>query len=69
MNDTPIERHIDIRGEGGLIIAPYNTHANGQVYQPVVNPNWDLWGFEDLPDFTEKEWQQITGNKKQNGQH
>ena len=68
LNDTPIERHIDIRGEGGLIIAPYNTHANGQVYQPVINTNWDLWGFEDLPDFTEKEWQQITGNKKQNGQ-
>ena len=68
LNETPIERHIDIRGEGGLIIAPYNTHANGQVYQPVINPNWDLWGFEDLPDFTEKEWQQITGNKKQNGQ-
>jgi hypothetical protein len=67
-NDTPIERHIDIRGEGGLIIAPYNLHANGQVYQPVVNPNWDLWGFEDLPDFTETEWLQITGNKKQNGQ-
>ena len=22
LNDTPIERHIDIRGEGGLIIAP-----------------------------------------------
>lgn len=68
LNDTPIERHIDIRGEGGLIIAPYNTHANGQVYQPVINTNWDLWGFEDLPDFTEKEWVQITGNKKQNGQ-
>ncbi len=68
LNDTPIERHIDIRGEGGLIIAPYNLHANGQVYEPIVNNNWDLWGFEDLPDFTEKEWIQITGNKKSNGQ-
>lgn len=68
INETPIERHIDIRGEGGLIIAPYNLHANGQVYEPIVNPNWDLWGFDDLPDFTEKEWVQITGNKKTNGQ-
>jgi hypothetical protein len=30
-NDTPIERLIDIRGVGGLIIAPWNRHANGQV--------------------------------------
>ena len=67
-NETPIERHIDLRGEGGLIIAPYNKHANGQTYMPIQNPNWDLWGFEDLPDFTEKEWVQITGNNKVNGQ-
>ena len=34
VNETPIERHIDIRGEGGLIIAPYNRHANGLMYKP-----------------------------------
>jgi hypothetical protein len=36
-NETPIERLIDIRGVGGLIIAPYNRHANGQVYKPVFS--------------------------------
>ena len=67
MNDTPIERHIDIRGEGGLIIAPYNKHANGTIYKPVTIAEWDIYDVNDLPDFTETEWVQITGNKKQNG--
>tara|TARA_R100000773_G_C4219090_1_gene117629 strand:- start:820 stop:2940 length:2121 start_codon:yes stop_codon:yes gene_type:complete len=63
-NDTPIERHIDIRGEGGLIIAPYNKHASGVLYKPNFIPEWDLHDFDDLPDFTEKEWIKITGNGK-----
>ena len=63
-NDTPIERLIDIRGEGGLIIAPYNKHANGNIYSPKTIPEWDLFDFDDLPNFTEKEWVQITGNGK-----
>ena len=37
-NTTPIERLIDIRGVGGLIIAPYNRHANGQVYKACYDP-------------------------------
>jgi hypothetical protein len=63
-NDTPIERLIDIRGVGGLIIAPYNKHANGQVYRPQILVEWDLHDFTDLPDFTEKEWLKITGVPK-----
>ena len=63
-NETPIERLIDIRGEGGLIIAPYNKHANGNTYNPKIITEWDLHDFDDLPDFTEKEWVQITGNGK-----
>jgi hypothetical protein len=65
-NDTPIERLIDIRGDGGLIIAPYNKHANGNLYKPQTIPEWDIHDFDDLPDFTEKEWEQITGNSKNN---
>jgi hypothetical protein len=57
---------IDIRGEGGLIIAPYNKHANGNLYRPQTIPEWDVHDFDDLPDFTEKEWEQITGNGKNN---
>tara|TARA_R110000803_G_scaffold126284_2_gene193758 strand:+ start:2410 stop:4530 length:2121 start_codon:yes stop_codon:yes gene_type:complete len=63
-NDTPVERLIDIRGVGGLIIAPYNRHANGQVYRPQVLVEWDLHDFTDLPDFTEQEWVKITGVPK-----
>lgn len=63
-NDTPIERHIDIRGEGGLIIAPYNRHASGAMYKPQLFPEWDVHDFDDLPDFTEKEWIAITGNSR-----
>ena len=63
-NTTPIERLIDIRGVGGLIIAPYNRHANGQVYKPVMIPDWKIYDYTDLPDFPEKEYLQITGVPK-----
>ena len=64
-NETPIERLIDIRGEGGLIIAPHNRHANGAIYKPVFLDGWPIHDFTDLPDFTEKEWFQITGVPKE----
>jgi len=64
-NETPIERLIDIRGEGGLIIAPHNRHANGAIYKPVYLDGWTVHDFTDLPDFTEKEWFQITGVHKE----
>ena len=63
-NDTPIERLIDIRGVGGLIIAPYNRHANGQVYKPITFPDWKIYDHTDLPDFTEIEYTKITGVPK-----
>jgi len=63
-NDTPIERLIDIRGVGGLIIAPYNRYANGQVYKPVIFPDWKIYDHTDLPDFTDKEYIKITGVPK-----
>jgi len=64
-NETPIERLIDIRGEGGLIIAPHNRHANGAIYKPVYLDGWPIHDFTDLPDFTDKEWFQITGVPKE----
>ena len=63
-NETPIERLIDLRGVGGLIIAPYNRHANGSVYRPVVIHDWDLHDVDDLPNFTETEFHKITGVPK-----
>ena len=66
-NETPIERLIDIRGEGGLIIAPYNRHANGAIYKPVFLDGWSVYDIGDLPDFTEKEWYKITGVPKESG--
>ena len=62
--ETPIERLIDIRGVGGLIIAPWNRHANGQVYKPVTFADWKIYDHNDLPDFTEVEFQKITGVPK-----
>lgn len=63
-NETPIERLIDIRGEGGLIIAAYNRHANGQLYQPLRLDGWDVFDHNDLPDFTSVEFEKITGVPK-----
>ena len=63
-NDTPVERLIDLRGVGGLIIAPYNRHANGQMYKPIPLPGWDIFDHKDLPDFTPKEFEKITGVPK-----
>lgn len=63
-NETPIERLIDIRGEGGLIIAAYNRHANGQLYKPLRLDGWDVFDHNDLPDFTSVEFEKITGVPK-----
>ena len=62
--ETPIERLIDIRGVGGLIIAPWNRHANGQIYKPITFPDWKIHDHNDLPDFTEVEFAKITGVPK-----
>ena len=62
--ETPIERLIDIRGVGGLIIAPWNRHANGQIYKPITFPDWKINDHTDLPDFTEIEFAKITGVPK-----
>jgi hypothetical protein len=58
---------IDIRGAGGLIIAPHNIHANGNVYKPIVIHDWQLDDVSDLPNFTKELWVMITGAEKANG--
>jgi hypothetical protein len=47
---------IDIRGVGGLIVAPHNIHATGAIYTPIKILDWDLNDVEDLPDFTKELW-------------
>ena len=58
---------IDIRGTGGLIIAPHNIHASGAIYMPKVIHDWQLDDISDLPDFTKELWVMITGAEKSNG--
>ena len=58
---------IDIRGVGGLIIAPYNIHATGAIYEPQVIPGWELYDTGDLPDFSREDWVKVTGADKING--
>lgn len=58
---------IDIRGVGGLIIAPYNIHATGAIYEPKFILDWDWHDTSDLPDFTKENWVQVTGAEKLNG--
>jgi hypothetical protein len=58
---------IDIRGVGGLIIAPYNIHATGAIYEPQVIPGWKLHDTGDLPDFSREDWVKVTGADKING--
>ncbi len=57
---------IDIRGEGGLIIAPYNIHATGAIYEPKFIEEWDWHDTNDLPDLTKEHWVMITGVDKVN---
>jgi len=57
---------IDIRGEGGLIIAPYNIHATGAIYEPKFIEEWDWYDTNDLPDLTREHWVMITGVDKVN---
>jgi len=61
------EKLIDIRGVGGLIIAPYNIHATGAIYEPQVIPDWELHDTGDLPDFSREDWVKVTGADKING--
>jgi len=58
---------IDIRGVGGLIIAPYNIHATGAIYEPQVIPGWELHDTGDLPNFSREDWVKVTGADKING--
>jgi len=58
---------IDLRGVGGLIIAPHNIHATGAIYEPIVIHDWGLNDVDDLPDFTKELWVKITGAEKLNG--
>tara|TARA_R110000796_G_scaffold47959_2_gene114932 strand:+ start:2049 stop:4169 length:2121 start_codon:yes stop_codon:yes gene_type:complete len=58
---------IDIRGVGGLIIAPYNIHATGAIYEPKFIDGWDWHDTSDLPNLTKEHWVMITGAEKLNG--
>ena len=58
---------IDLRGVGGLIIAPHNIHATGAIYEPIVIHDWGLNDVDDLPDFTKELCVKITGAEKLNG--
>ena len=58
---------IDIRGVGGLIIAPYNIHATGAIYEPQLIQDWELHDTGDLPDFSREDWVKVTGADKING--
>jgi len=59
---------IDIRGVGGLIVAPHNIHATGAIYTPTRIEDWDLNDVDDLPNLTKELWVKITGVEKLNGQ-
>ena len=66
-DSTDPAKLIDLRGVGGLIIAPHNIHATGAIYEPIVIHDWGLDDFDDLPDFTKELWVKITGAEKLNG--
>ena len=58
---------IDIRGVGGLIVAPHNIHATGAIYTSTRIDDWDLNDVDDLPNLTQELWVKITGVEKLNG--
>ncbi len=58
---------IDIRGVGGLIVAPHNIHATGAIYTPTRIDDWDINDVDDLPNLTQELWVKITGVEKLNG--
>ena len=65
--DYDTAKLIDIRGVGGLIIAPYNIHATGAIYEPQLISDWELHDTGDLPNFSREDWVKVTGADKING--
>ena len=47
-NSVRIAPDVDIRGEGGYVVAPPSTHANGSKYEWIFSGD----GFDDMPEFT-----------------
>jgi hypothetical protein len=56
-----IEKEIDIKGRGGYVIAPFNTHSTGATYEPKLDEGFDVHNFHDLPEFTMKDVESIRG--------
>jgi len=56
-----IEKEIDIKGKGGYVIAPFNTHSSGATYEPKMDEGFDIHNFHDLPDLTVEDIESIKG--------
>ncbi|MBF0233482.1 MAG: bifunctional DNA primase/polymerase [Desulfamplus sp.] len=46
-NAVRIAPDVDVRGEGGYVVAPPSIHANGTKYEWVITGD----GFDDMPEF------------------
>jgi replicative DNA helicase len=42
---------IDLRGDGGYVVAPPSIHPNGKTYKWTQPPKEDFWPLAPLPDF------------------
>jgi len=56
-----IEKEIDIKGKGGYVIAPFNTHSSGATYEPKLDEGFDIHDFDDLPELTMEDIENIKG--------
>lgn len=54
LNSANIKPGIDVRGQGGYVVAPPSSHVSGKNYEWINPPN-DVNSFAKLPDFV-KEW-------------
>ena len=61
-NTTNLYEGVDVRGDGGYIVAPPSIHPNGQPYE------WEQWGKVGITEANETVFRFLEGEKKKEEQ-
>jgi len=55
------ESKLDMRGNGGYVVAPGSTHSSGKVYQFEIDESYNATTIDDLPELTSNDLNVIHG--------